>query len=263
MNFNELKKERVYIKNGYRNCNFWTSTKKFSPNIFFDKNIVLKVFQFSYDMTFGSGGSHRKYRSGGSHQRRNGELFINTLQGKIAEFGVFQYFKENKINTNEPDLSTWDLGIWDSTDLIVNHKKINIKSTKSKGHLLLLETKDWDSNGNYIPNIDIDGGDYDYFVLSRIDPDGERIMKDNRFYLSDNVDIETLKNIILNIKWKFDIVGYIEKHDLIKIVNKKIIIKKNEYLNKWTPMDADNYYVQSGDMRNINHLLPDLRTNDT
>lgn len=259
MKFNELKKDSIYIQNESRNCNFWTSTKSFSPNILFNSKIVLKVFQFSFDMTFGKIGSHRRHRSGGSRYRKNGELFINTFQGKIAEFGLFQYFKENKINTNEPDLSTWDLGKWDSTDLIVNEKKINIKSTKSKGHLLLLETKDWDINGNYIPNINIDGGDYDYFFLTRIDPDGERIMKDNRFYLSNDIDLDTLKNIILNIQWKFDIVGYITKYNLIEIINRKLIIKKNEYLNKWTRMDADNFYVQSGDMKNISQLLPELK----
>jgi len=255
MTFKRLNREKRNVKGELRNCNFWTSRKDFSPVINIDNETILKVFQFSFDMTFGEKGVHRAHRSGGSHYRKNGELFINTFQGKIAEFGLYNYFLEKGIKSDEPDLSTWDLGKWDSADLVVNGKKINVKSTKSKGHLLLLETKDWNENGQYIPNIDIDGGEYDYFILARVDPDGERIMKDKRLYFSNDVSDEILKKIILNVEWKFDIVGFITKNDLITVISEKIIIKRGEYLNQWTRMDAENYYVQSGDMKNVDELI--------
>ena len=138
MAFNRLNRERTNVKGELRNCNYWTSRKDFSSVINIDNETILKVFQFSFDMTFGEKGVHRAHRSGGSHYRKNGELFINTFQGKIAEFGLYNYFLEKGIKSDEPDLSTWDLGKWDSADLVVNGKKINVKSTKSKGHLLLL-----------------------------------------------------------------------------------------------------------------------------
>jgi len=255
MTFNRLNRERTNVKGELRNCNFWTSTKDFSPVINFDNETMLKVFQFSFDMTFGEKGVHRAHRSGGSHYRKNGELFINTFQGKIAEFGLYNYFLEKGIKSDEPDLATWGEGKWDTTDLVVNGKKLNVKSTKSKGHLLLLETKDWDKEGKYIPNIDIDGGEYDFFILTRIDPDGERIMRDNKLYYSNEVSIDILKNIILNAVWKFDIAGFVTINDLITVIKDGIIIERGSYLNLWTKMDAQNYYVQSGDMKKVDELI--------
>tara|TARA_B100000315_G_C14479037_1_gene542019 strand:- start:47 stop:835 length:789 start_codon:yes stop_codon:yes gene_type:complete len=261
MTFNRLNRVTRNVKGELRNCNFWTSRKDFSSVINFDSETILKVFQFSFDMTFGEKGVHRAHRSGGTHYRKNGELFINTFQGKIAEFGIYNYFLEKGIKSDEPDLATWGEGKWDTTDLVVNGKKLNVKSTKSKGHLLLLETKDWNEEGKYIPNLEIDGGEYDYFILARADPDGERIMKDKRLYFSNDVSNQILKNIILNVEWKFDIVGFITINDLINVISEKIIIKRGEYLNQWTRMDAENYYVQSGDMNNIDELIKRLKSN--
>ena len=255
MTFNRLNRKKTNVEGELRNCNFWTSKKNFSSIINFDNETILKVFQFSFDMTFGEKGVHRAHRSGGTHYRKNGELFINTFQGKLAEFGIYNYLLEKGIQSDEPDLATWGEGKWDTTDLVVNGKKLNIKSTKSKGHLLLLETKDWDEKGKYIPNLEIDGGEYDYFILTRVDPDGEKIMKGKKLYYSNDASNEILKNIILDVEWKFDIAGFITINDLINIISKKIIIKRGEYLNLWTAMDAENYYVQSGDMKNINELI--------
>jgi hypothetical protein len=256
MTFNLLRNQIVNVDGQNRDCNFWTSVKSFNPILNFDKNTLIKVLQFSYDMTFGDVGIHRDHRSGGTHRRKNGELFINTFQGKLAEFGLYLYLKNNGLNTQEPDLSKWGKGKWDTIDLIVNGKKLNVKSTKSKGNLLLLETKDWNDNGRYIPNISVDGGEYDYFILTRIDPDGESIIKYNRLYYSNTVDggIDTLMKYLLNKKWEFDIVGYVTTDDLIKVINENIIIKQGSYLNRYTKMDAENYYIQSGDMRNTVEL---------
>ena len=105
------------------------------------------MLDFAYDMTFGRTGEHRAYRSGGQKIRRNGEQFINTYQGKIAECGVFLYLWNNGIKIGEdhqmvsiiekPDFETWELGRWDTVDILCNGKKLNIKSTKHYGNLLL------------------------------------------------------------------------------------------------------------------------------
>jgi len=56
-------------------------TKKldFSSVGIFKHETIKKVFQFSYDMSFGNKGEHRDHRSGGKHQRRKGEIFSNTF----------------------------------------------------------------------------------------------------------------------------------------------------------------------------------------
>ena len=230
----------------------------FNPLVIFPEEILKKVFDFSYGMTFGKAGEHRAYRSGGQYSRRNGELFINTFQGKLAEFGIYKYFMMNNLSEfDAPDLSTWELGKWDLTDIVYKENKINIKSTKYYGNLLLLETKDWGSNGSYIPNQDIDGGNYDYYILTRISPDGEKVMKMNRFFFSDSIDggDENLWRAINKDKWGFDIAGYITHDDLIHIINEKYILPQNSMLNGTVPMDAENYYVQAGDMRKPEELI--------
>lgn len=112
---------------------------------------VRRVFEFAYSMTFGAVGEHRDHRTGGSLQRKNGEIFANTFQGKLAECAACNLFYKLDPSVM-PDFTIAKLGVWDSVDVIVNHKKIAVKSTKSFGNLLLLEQHDWDENGDYIPN---------------------------------------------------------------------------------------------------------------
>jgi len=112
-------------------------------------SFIQPVFEFSYKMTFGNIGNHRDHRSGGSRSRRKGEIFINTFQGKLSEFAIYNHFLKIGYKLQPPDLSCWERGKWDSFDLLVNGKHISVKSTKYFGHLLLLETKDWDRNGRY------------------------------------------------------------------------------------------------------------------
>ena len=148
----------------------------------FSKVAILKpttvdiVFDFAYKMTFGESGEHRDHRSGGNLKRKKGEIFANTFQGKISECAVCNFFHTCGI-TIVPDFSTYGLGEWDSVDLSVNGKEISVKSTKHYGQLLLLETKDWNEKGEYIPNIEKGNATYDYFLLVRINPSCEDIMK--------------------------------------------------------------------------------------
>ena len=238
------------------------SKKSFSPSIIFDSKTIKTVFEFSFKMTFGEVGAHRSHRSGGQTNRKNGELFINTFQGKLAEFGVYDAFKSFGFkNVESPDLKTWKLGKWDDTDLTICDKKINIKSTKHIGNLLLLETKDWNQDGQYLPNIELDGnGIYDYFILTRIAPDGVSIMKKYRILLSNAIEKgeSYLQNIIFNTEWSFDIAGFITRYDLINAIGNGQILPQNSTLNSFTKMDAENYYVQAGDMHNptiLNSLI--------
>jgi len=220
-----------------------------------------KVYDFAFGMTFGQVGEHRKYRSGGRRRRKNGEVFINAFQGKLSEFGIVKFFGKYGIKCSDPDLSQWELGIWDTLDIIANNKKINVKSTKFFGNLLLLETKDWNNEGEYIPNIGKGSSHYDFFVLTRIRPNGESIMKRHRILYSDRLPKEmNLRKIIMeNGPWEFDIAGFITHEDLVYLINSHFILPQNSYLNGKTRMDAENYYVQSGDMREPTKLIDLLR----
>lgn len=130
---------------------FTTKKKPYCVDGVLKPETISKVFDFAYNMTFGGQGEHRDHRSGGSHERRKGEIFANTFQGKIAECAACNFFHKYD-NQTRPDFSVYKLGKWDAVDLSVVDKEISVKSTKSFGQLLLLETKDWDDTARYIPN---------------------------------------------------------------------------------------------------------------
>lgn len=215
-------------------------------------------FEFAYEMAYGSG-EHRPFRSGGTKTRKAGEIFINAFQGKLAEYAICRIIQSNQIEINDPDTNIYGRGKWDSFDLEINNIHIAIKSTKFYGDLLLLETKDWNRSGEYIPN---DGGInaniYDIIVLVRLDPDGERIMKDNRLLYSSSANKYILKRIICDTRWGFDIAGFIIYEDLLKIIRENYVIPKGAKLNGSVKMDAENYYIQSGDMREGKYLIDEL-----
>ena len=214
------------------------------------KQTIDRVFDFAYKMAFTAEGAHRSTRSGGEHSRRNGEIFANTFQGKIAECAACNFFYKYD-NSVTPDFSVFKLGKWDTVDLSVAGREIAIKSTKHFGQLLLLETKDWDRHGRYIPNKGKNVSSYDCMMLIRMKPSCEDILKHERLLYSDFIEREQLYNLIIKEAWSYNYVGFITHNDLCDIIRQQYILPKRGLLNGSTPMDAENYYVQAGDMRNI------------
>lgn len=216
-----------------------------------------KCISFAYNMTFANTGAHRDHRTGGQARRKKGQIFANTLQGKIAEYAIYNELKNVYHNITEPDLSVYQLGAWDDSDLTINNKKLSIKSTKHYSQLLLLETRDWDANGNYIPNTNNGNSKhYDYFILVRIKAQIEQIMKKHKLLYSNtitSIEFNELKNSILASDWSYDIPGFITHNDLVELINRNFRIPRNALLNN-TRMDATNYYVQAGDLRSIDTL---------
>ena len=180
-------------------------------------------------------------------------LSYHTFQGKLAECAVSNLFHGLGYDVS-PDFATYDLGKWDSADLSVNGYEISIKSTKRFGQLLLLEANDWDENAVYIPNKDFGNGIYDIVIFVRLDPSCEDILRDARLLNQDRTDYSYLKELVMSRQWTYNYVGYITRDDLRYIIENQYIIPQNAMLNGRVRMDADNYYVQAGDMRDINSL---------
>ena len=226
---------------------------RFNPIGEFHLNTIQRVFNFAYDMSFGKNGEHRDHRSGGTHRRRNGEIFANTFQGKLAECAIYNYFY-NSCDITEPGFDTYGLGEWDNADFYINNYNVSIKSTKSFGNLLLLETKDWDENGVYLPNDEA----YDFTFLVRLNPYCEDIMRNNRILYSDDMSANELEKLIIDNSWVYDIPGYITLDDLKYIIQNNYVIPQGAMLNGRTRMDATNYYVQAGDMHIVNNFIGEL-----
>lgn len=227
-----------------------TSRKAFMPLGKFGEETLLKSIDFAYGMSFGNQGAHRVYRSGGSIHRSSGEIFSNTFQGKLSEFALYGLLKD-KFEINEPDLSCYQLGAWDEFDFKIGEKIISIKSTKSFGNLLLLEQKDWNSNAEYIPNIELGNATYDFIFLVRIKPNCEEILKTNQIMDSLFIEKDKIANTLLGVKWEIDVPGFITTDQLKYIIENKFIIPKGSKLNRRVNMDATNYYVQAGDLNDL------------
>ena len=247
-----------------------TEKKNFTPFntkkgiFYFSKKTIDDVFSFAYGMSFGQDGQHRTKRSGGQKERKNGEIFSNVFQGKIAEMAIYTsiYVKNKKMyeQLSKPDFETYGLGSWDGADIKYNNLKFSIKSTKFFGNVLLLETKDWNANGEYKPNIIRNNNShiYDYIILVRIKEVIDEILKKMKIYYEDTCNKVDLYNHISLVDWCFDIPGYITKNDLINIIKEKQIIFQNSYLNKKTKMEAENYYVETGKLRDFSKLVKEL-----
>ena len=225
--------------------------KRFS-GILMRKEIIEKSCLFSYKMAFQEG-FHRSSRSGGDMRRNQLEIFTNTFQGKIGEFVVKDELEKRNLNCSEVDLDVFGKGIWDNGDLIVNGKNLNVKSMAFFSNLLLLEKKDWSRNGIYLKNTDNETN-YDYFVAVRIKPNIKEIFTE----LSELYTLESLTEVISRTDFYFDIPGAISAKTLTHLIDYDYIIEKNSILNGKTIMDADNYYVQSGNLASFEILVRDL-----
>lgn len=216
--------------------------------------LLNEVTNFAYEMCFGKG-HHRLHRTGGQVNRKAGEQFCNTFQGKLAEVVLRRYFLSKDLQCGEPDFDVYGKGVWDDTDLMVNGKSISVKSAAFFSNLLLLETRDYDKNGNYLPNLNIGAtASYDYYVLVRIKPDIKGIFRKERILYSNEVCREKINELIDSQNWYFDIPGWISHQEFISVISDKNIIPQNALLNGKVPMDAENYYIQSGDMHDIDSL---------
>ena len=133
---------------------FFINSKKIFKGIKFEtQNLIKEVYDFTDGMTFNNDGEHRSYRSGGSLNRKNGEIFCNTFQGKLAEFAVYEDLKRNNFDTSRPDLKKYKLGIWDIYDLNLKEK---ILQSNQQNILVIYYCwrKKTDNQANYIPNLD-------------------------------------------------------------------------------------------------------------
>ncbi|SDN79014.1 hypothetical protein [Alkalicoccus daliensis] len=240
----------------------FTNIKHFKPEKKFNSQTIDEVFKFAYGMSFGKKGIHRNYRSGGSHLRRNGELFADTFQGKLAEYAIYNKFTSEGLDVPLPDNDMYSLGAWDSGDFEIGNRKLSIKSTKSYGQLLLLETKDWNKGGLYIPDIEKNGGKYDATILVRLRPFASDLLKTKRLLYSDQATETELYKIITNETYEYDFGGVVTIGDLKKAIDNGHYILKDSYINRIgnnNKLDASNYYVQTGDMKSVDSLIKHLK----
>ena len=77
---------------------------------------------------------------------------------------------------------------------------------------------------------------------------------------ADIADAGVLRETILSERWRVNLAGYITGEELIdEVIEAGLILPQNSKLNRYTRMDEENYYVQAGDMHEIDELLKEIR----
>lgn len=232
-------------------CSYQVNQKTpFKENVKATEDDIQKCLEFCWNMTYGKSGEHRDHRTGGDKRRNYKEIFQDIFIGKMGEIAFYHWCKNRgKAEISEVDFDCFTLGKWDSSDFIVKGNKgifkVAVKTTKSIGNLLLLETKDWCIRNNkviYVPNQDKEGGGfYDYIVFCRVKTNIQYIIR------SKDIKKELLNSLVTLLEVELQVVGQIENKDLFEIINSgKYEIYQGDTLNQKTIMDADNYYIQSG-----------------
>lgn len=250
---------REVYPDGSVHYNF-TATKPFQALDSIEKDDIIAARDFAYAMTFGGQGQHRATRTGGNHTRMNGEIFLNAFNGKLGEFAIKRYLEKLGFQVPPVDIDVYGLGEWDAADFHLNNRSLSVKTIKHFSHLLLLECGDWNNEGCYIPNIEINGGIYDYHILVRLkgNIDLEKKLKSQRKFFSHLTQQEVV-DLIENYEVKFDLPGVATREMLIEAIEEDQVVYQNEYISKFTEIQADNYYIQSGDLIPIENFVQEIR----
>ena len=93
----------------------------------------------------------------------------------------------------------------------------------------------------------------------RIEPYCEDLLKKIMALYSQTQSKRSLESLILSEKWKYDIPGFVTREEVKYAISNKHIIQQGQMLNGKTRMDADNYYIQSGDMLPIKDIKKVLK----
>ena len=207
------------------------------------QEFILKSAEFANRMVLSS--SHRIHRSGGSHRRMGDEIFINTFQGKLAEYVIQDTLKSKNIECSEPDDIDYGKRVWDDYDLKVQGHSISVKSMSFFSNLLLLEKKDYTQDGGYKHHR---GQDYDFIIVARFKPDIKMVLSNYR-------GIDKLKDRVIRLSFEFDIPCVCSKKTVEYIIQEGYVLKQGAVLGKNTIMDADNYYIQLGNLPPLEKLI--------
>ncbi len=226
------------------------SKKRFLADGTISADQVKRCIDFAFRMSFEEG-KQRSFRKGGTKIRNSYEKFPDIFQGKLSECALYDYLKQHGLQPGSLDFGVYDQGQWDTVDILCNGHNISIKSTKHFGNLLLLEEKDWDANGLYIPNKKDGHAKYDELVMVRIKPN----LRDKTNHYFWDLPKDQQETFILSLKWEYEITGFITRDDLVYLISNDYLIKRGEFLGKYTRMDAGNYYVQVGNMRSAPSLI--------
>jgi hypothetical protein len=208
-----------------------------------------KVFEYAKELAFGQLAELPK----GIGSR--GEIFIQLFLRKLAEFAVYKYFSKLGFSLLAPDLRLTDLVLSSHFDIALKGKRALIQWVPFYSNLLLLDRGGFDAEGFYQGENGSTNKPYDYFVLTRIMPDGLEIMKREKWLNAEAVDLIRLRDTFLKPFWELDIPGYLEAGQVQQLWKTQMVFPTEGTLNGKTKMGKDFIYCQAGELEPIDRLL--------
>lgn len=208
----------------------------------FTVNEVIKTYNFAKGMI----GKHRPYLQGSDINRSDKEIFLNDIQGKLAEIAVrkdiLNQFPNSKIN-GDIDFSVYGRGEWDNYDLVINGKYLNIKSIKHFAMMLMVECERYNEKGEfYYTNTDNKKIINDYYILVKIKIVPSISWEDVKG------DFEYFKNPYKNIDEKKEKIKREIEYEVVGGISHEDFWKNKVYLPKDTIITVNNMneYILNG-----------------
>ncbi len=208
--------------------------KRFEPNVYLLDRHVKSCLDFAQAMAYGNGHHQALAFAGDNHRRSPSQIFRDTLQGKIAEFGIHTFLHRKGVKVDEfPSCEVWGEGEWEDCDFTLNNGvvSVSVKSTKHFGNLLLLECHRYNQEGLYLePSQGTQPIKHDYVFLVRV-----------KGVTHSSVTAYNTSSAI-----KCEVTGFITHMDFCELINRSQIIRKGVKIG--IPMIVDNYYVCANDL---------------
>jgi hypothetical protein len=181
------------------------------------------------------------------------KVIKNSIIGKLGEFAVYHFLDRMGYLPGYPDLRIIEKGESKNDggyDLkILNKYYINVKTSTGGSNTLLLKKSHFDSLGNCVYRKSSEDPPCQYFFLCRINPDLKKIN------LEDWTDIDSVVRELSQLRFRCDIPGFLTIDDFKKIILEKVTINTGQMLAvKDFKFDEDNYYCQTGNLRDIEQI---------
>jgi hypothetical protein len=178
----------------------------------------------------------------------------NSIIGKLGEFAIYHFLDRMGYSPGYPDLKIRGKDEERKHDggydlKILNKYWINVKTSTSGSNTLLLKKHHFDSLGNCVYRDKPEDPPCLYFFLCRIKPDI------NKIELNNWSDIDNVVKELSQLRFSCDIPGFLTIKDFRKIIREDMTIKKGQMLAvEKFKLDADNYYCQAGNLRDIEEI---------
>jgi len=221
------------------NSYFCNSKKNFNTNINVDE-FCAECARWAYDNTFNG---HFK-KSG----RSLSTILVDSLVGKIGEFIVYKFLVNRGYSPSYPDLSVRGYGEWDDGDMILDGKKLSIKTSTSGSNFLRLKRSDWDNAGNYLYGKSGIDDSYKAIFYCRIKPNIRKILTKDEYLIEEFIEECS------NITWGGEVSGFVKKEDLIFAIKENMVFEKSSLIDGKMPAFFDQIYFQIGCLRDANDI---------